>query len=362
MHRKNIVVVLVSIAIAIGIAVAIYYVNLKSNDGNTNTPPSTGESAGIVTIAENLDTPWSIAFYGDTALVSSRDTGQILEINNSNRTSRVVGTVLGSVHRGEGGLLGLAVDSQRRLYAYHTTASDNRVSRFILGGAPGKLSLGEPEVIIDKLPSASIHNGGRIAFGPDNLLYVTVGDAGDTSSAQDLTRLGGKILRMTSDGDVPAGNPFPNSFVYSYGHRNPQGLAWSEDGTMYASEFGQNAWDELNIIKAGSNYGWPNVEGIEERNGYVVPVQQWATRDASPSGLAYTGGLLYIANLRGERLRTVPINNLGMSEERYSGDYGRIRDVTVAPNGRVWFVTNNTDGRGTPRSSDDRIFSIRQTF
>lgn len=358
MRMKIPIVVMALVVIAIGIIVATFYLNSQPENNNTNTTVETGESTALKTIAENLDTPWSIAFYDNTALISSRNTGQILELNSESGSTRVIGTVEGAVHRGEGGLLGLAVDSQRRLYAYYTTASDNRVSRFALSGEPGNLSLSEPETIIEGLPNASNHNGGRIAFGPDNLLYVTVGDAGDPMSAQDISELSGKILRTTPDGDVPTDNPYPNSYVYSYGHRNPQGITWSDDGTMYSSEFGQNTWDELNVIEAGSNYGWPNVEGIENREGYVDPVQQWATSDASPSGMTFANGLLYIANLRGEVLRTVSVNDLDSSQELYKEEYGRIRDVTVAPDGTLWFVTNNTDGRGTPSSDDDRILSV----
>lgn len=357
MRKKYLIPLLAAGVIVCGIvAVMVLYTPL-SRDSDTSTPASTKSNDRLSTVAKNLNTPWSIAFYNDTALVSSRDTGQILELTN-NGSPRTIGTVPAVVHRGEGGLLGLAVDNKQRLYAYYTTATDNRVSRFTLNGEPGSLSLSAPETIVEGLPDAAFHNGGRIAFGPDGLLYVTVGDAGDPKSAQELTKLSGKILRVTPDGDVPPDNPFPGSMVYSYGHRNPQGIAWADDGTMYATEFGQNTWDELNVIKAGSNYGWPNVEGIDDQDGFVSPVQQWATSEASPSGMTYANGLLYIANLRGEVLRTVPVSDLGSSQELYKDEYGRIRDVTVSPDGSVWFITNNTDGRGSPKDGDDYILSL----
>ncbi len=353
--------IIVVAALIVGAGVSAWYLRSQTSNSETTNGPTqsrtTDDTAGVMTIAKGLDTPWSVVFYNDTPLVSSRNTGEIRELGQDGN-SRVVGVVDGAVHRGEGGLLGIAVDNQSRLYAYYTTSSDNRISRFTINGEPGNLSLGSAETIVEGLPSASFHNGGRIAFGPDNQLYVTVGDAGNTMAAQEVSRLNGKILRMTRDGDVPNDNPFSNSLVYSYGHRNPQGLAWSEDGTMYASEFGQNTWDELNVISAGANYGWPIVEGIEERDGFTVPVQQWATEDASPSGMAYAGGMLYIANLRGTVLRGVPTNNLSSHQDYYSGEYGRIRDVTIAPDGRLWFVTNNTDGRGSPSPGDDRIISV----
>jgi glucose/arabinose dehydrogenase len=212
--------------------------------------------------------------------------------------------------------------------------------------------------LLGGIPAASIHNGGRLAFGPDGMLYATAGDAGNGANAQNLNSLGGKILRMTATGGVPADNPFTASYVYSYGHRNPQGIAWNADGAMYASEFGQNTWDELNLIKAGGNYGWPVVEGKAGDSRYIDPLQQWATADASPSGIAISKGQLYIANLRGQRLRQIALTTPGSATERYVGQYGRLRDVVVTPDGVLWMLTNNTDGRGTPGPGDDRIVAI----
>ncbi len=176
------------------------------------------------------------------------------------------------------------------------------MQRFDLIGDSETLTLGTPTTIIDGIPSARNHNGGRLAIGPDGYLYVTTGDASDTGAAQDPASLGGKILRVTTDGAIPADNPFAGSPVYSLGHRNVQGLGWAADGTMYASEFGQNTWDELNIITPGGNYGWPEYEGMSGAAGVIDPVQVWATSDASPSGLAVVGGTIFIANLRGERV------------------------------------------------------------
>lgn len=307
-------------------------------------------------IASGLDAPWSIVFYRDTALVSERDTARIVEIG-TDRAVREVGHIDAAAPRGEGGLLGLAVRDSW-LYAYYTTAGDNRVERFELLGEPGSLSLGQGQVILEGLPAAQNHNGGRIAFGPDQLLYVTAGDAGDRDSAQDLDSLAGKILRVTPEGAVPEDNPFPGSPVYSFGHRNPQGLAWDAEGNLFATEFGQNTWDELNLIEPGGNYGWPEAEGNADTDGFADPMQQWATSEASPSGMAYLDGVLYIANLRGERLREVPLSDLTTSTERFVGELGRLRDVAVAPDGSLWLLTNNTDGRGSPRPGDDQILRI----
>lgn len=308
-------------------------------------------------VAADLDAPWSVVFRNGTPLVSERNSGRILELA-ADGSARPIGTVEGVAARGESGLLGLAVGADGDLYVYSTASDGNRVQRFDVNGEPGSLLLGQPDTLLDRIPSASIHDGGRIAFGPDGMLYVTAGDASRRDSAQDRESLAGKILRMTPDGGVPADNPFPGSLVYSYGHRNPQGLAWADDGTMFATEFGQNTWDELNIIEAGANYGWPVVEGIARREGFVDPVQQWQPSAASPSGMAHAGGTLFIANLRGQVLRSVPVADPSTSTEHYSREYGRIRDVTVSPDGRLWFLTNNTDGRGNPRAGDDRILEV----
>lgn len=325
------------------------------------TDPAPAAAAAIAgtpqPVATGLNAPWSVVFRDGTPLVSERNSGQVLELSPEG-SARSIGTVQGVAARGESGLLGLAVSSQGDLYVYSTAADGNRVQRFPVNGEPGKLSLGQPDTLLERIPSASIHDGGRIAFGPDGMLYVTAGDASRRDSAQDRDSLAGKILRMTPDGGVPADNPFPGSLVYSYGHRNPQGLAWADDGTMFATEFGQNTWDELNIITPGANYGWPTVEGIAGRPGFVDPVQQWQPGAASPSGMAHAGGTLFLANLRGQVLRSVPVSDPATSTEHFSREYGRIRDVVLAPDGRLWFLTNNTDGRGDPRPGDDRILAV----
>ncbi|MBT2483386.1 MULTISPECIES: sorbosone dehydrogenase family protein [unclassified Microbacterium] len=308
------------------------------------------------TVAEDLDAPWSIAFHEGTPLISERDSGRILELGDDG-TTREVARIEGVAAGGEGGLLGLAV-SDGRLYTYFTAQDGNRLERRDIGGEAGGLTLGRPTTVIDGIPSAGNHNGGRIAFGPDGMLYVTTGDAGDRDSAQDLDAVSGKILRLTSEGDVPADNPFDDSPVYSYGHRNPQGLGWDAEGVLYASEFGQDTWDELNVIEAGGNYGWPIVEGIAEDDDFIDPVQQWAPDAASPSGIAVTSSEVLIANLRGERLRVVPLDDPTTNTERHVGDYGRLRDVVVTPDGAVWVLTNNTDGRGSPSDGDDRIIRL----
>jgi glucose/arabinose dehydrogenase len=330
----------------------------------TSTPvptPSSGDSASApigepADLVTGLDAPWSIVFAGDAPLISERDSGDILEIVEGR--TRVVGTVANVAPAGEGGLLGLAV-RENRLYVYFTSSDgDNRVVRHPLTGSPGSLGLGPVEPILDGIPGGRTHNGGRIAFGPDGMLFVTTGDAQDRPKAQDPGSLSGKILRLTPDGEVPADNPFAGSPVWSLGHRNVQGLAWAADGTMFSSEYGQDTWDELNIITRGGNYGWPAVEGIGGRAGFIDPVQQWDPDDASPSGMTIAGNTIYVANLRGERLRAIPVDSPATAQDLYVGEFGRLRDVAVAVDGSLWFLTNNTDGRGEPRSGDDRILRV----
>lgn len=319
-------------------------------------------------VAQDLEAPWSVAFYKGTALVSERDSGRILELSDQRPArAREVSTVAGVAASGEGGLLGLTVHDDS-LYAYFTAESDNRIQRFPLTAGADGIGIGEPETIVDGIAKAGFHNGGRLAFGPDGMLYATVGDAGNRDAAQNPESLSGSILRMEPDGRVPEDNPIDDSLVYSYGHRNPQGLAWDGDGTMYASEFGQDTWDELNIIEAGGNYGWPDVEGIaggsadgdsnDGQEDFIDPVQQWRPDEASPSGIAVSDGSIFIANLRGEVLRKVPTADVSEAELAYAGEFGRLRDVVSAPNGELWVVTNNTDGRGDPGAGDDRILRV----
>ncbi|OZF07755.1 glucose dehydrogenase [Rhodococcus sp. 15-1154-1] len=320
--------------------------------------PSTTDFGLISVLAESLDAPWAVTTFQTSILISERDTGRIIELG-ADGSRNIAGTV-DVAPAGEAGLLGLAV-RERDLYTYSTAADGNRIDRFDVLGTPGSLTLGERTTVLDGIPAASYHDGGRLAFGPDGMLYATTGDAGQRDRAQDLSSLAGKVLRITPEGAVPPDNPFPDSFVYSYGHRNPQGIAWDANGVLYASEFGANTWDELNRIEPGSNYGWPQIEGIGDTDGFVDPIHQWATSEASPSGIAIDGSTLFMANLRGERMIVVNLDDPASVVDRLVGTYGRLRDVTVAPDGSLLILTNNTDGRGNPNAGDDRLlrFSIR---
>ncbi len=308
-------------------------------------------------VATGLTVPWGMGFLSDgSALVAERNSARVLQLRPGSAPT-VVATIDGVAPGGEAGLLGLAVSpayaEDGLVYVYFTTAADNRIARLRLDSPQNQ------EVILSGMARATIHDGGRIAFGPDGMLYAGVGDANTTSSAQNQQSLNGKILRMRPDGGVPeSGNPFPESLVYSMGHRNVQGLAWDAQGRLYASEFGQNTWDEVNQIVAGANYGWPTVEGRSNDTRFRNPIVVWTTAEASPSGAAIDGDTLYVAALRGQRLWSVPLDGTGEAgtpTALLQGRYGRLRTVERAPDGSLWIATSNRDGRGSPVAADDRV-------
>lgn len=331
----------------------------------TTVPPGPQQFA-VETVATGLEVPWGLAFLPDgRALVAQRRTGEVVAIDPDGGTTVV--STLPSVDRGEGGLLGLAVDpaadpAAPQVHAYLTVGDENQVVRF----TPGS---NDVEPVLTGIPAASNHNGGRIAFGPDGFLYIGTGDASDTGLSQDPASLAGKVLRITSDGQPAPGNPVPGSPVYSLGHRNVQGLAWDAQGRLYATEFGQNTFDEVNLIVPGGNYGWPTVEGAGGDDRFVEPVLTWSTSEASPSGAVILAGSalpgwdgdLLVAALRGSRLWRVDLAADGAvagQEPLLTGDYGRLRTVAQAPDGSIWVATSNRDGRGSPTPDDDRILRI----
>ena len=326
--------------------------------------PNPGEPVPEVVgnAATDLAAPWGMALLpGGDLLVTHRDTATISEVDTGGQP-RKVADVEGVVPGGEGGLLGIAIspkasEDQASVYVYYTAAEDNRIAKLDWDGE----QLSGQQVVFTGIPKAPIHNGGRIDFGPDEFLYVGTGDAGQAGLAQDPQSLAGKILRITSDGEPAEGNPSPTSAVYSSGHRNVQGLAWDEDGRLWASEFGQNDVDELNQIQPGSNYGWPECEGRCDNDKYAQPAAQWSpTSIASPSGMAIADGSAWIASLRGERLWQVPLagDSAGDPVDWFAGEYGRLRDVVVTESGSLLVATNNTDGRGSPQPKDDRLLRV----
>ncbi|MGN9809619.1 PQQ-dependent sugar dehydrogenase [Micromonospora sp. BQ11] len=329
-------------------------------------PPASGRVAPAATggydfsrpqvVATGLEVPWGLDFLPDgSALVAQRNQGTVLRIRPG-RPPREVARIPGVVAGGEAGLLGLAVsptfNRDRLVYVCFTTASDLRVVRFRLGRPSSA------QVILSGVARASAHDGGRIAFGPDGMLYVGTGDALVPALAQDLASRNGKILRIRPDGGVPADNPFPGSPVYSYGHRNVQGLAWDARGRLFATELGAGRWDEVNRIVPGGNYGWPVVEGVGTDPRFRNPVVVWSPAEASPSGATFAAGTLYVAALRGARLWAVPVDDagrVGVPAAALVGTFGRLRTVELAPDGSLWVATSNRDGRTTPRPDDDRI-------
>jgi len=329
------------------------------NDPSPEPPPTPRQDG---TVAEGLTSPWGLAFLPDgSALVSERDTGLIKRVDEGG-TVRTVGEVPGvDFASSEGGLLGLAVgppgSDDPYVYAYFSTASDNRVVRFAYRNG----GLGRPEVVVDGIPVSTFHNGGRVEFGPDGMLYVSTGDATEEANAVDPDSLGGKLLRLTPTGEPAPDNPTDGSPVLSLGHRNVQGLAWDDDDRLWASEFGQDTWDELNLIEPGENYGWPRYEGRASVPDFVDPKVQWRPEDASPSGIAYADGAIWMAALGGERLWRIPVADGRVSEQPeafFVRELGRLRTVVVAPDDSLWLMTSNTDGRGEPRSGDDRIIRL----
>ncbi|TCB95808.1 oxidoreductase [Micromonospora zingiberis] len=308
------------------------------------------------TVATGLQVPWGMDFLPDgSALVAQRPTGQVVRVRPGQQPESIV-QISGVTPTSEGGLLGLAVSPTYAqdgwIYVYFTTATDNRIARFRLTAPQTQ------QPILTGLTRAAIHNGGRIAFGPDGLLYVGVGDAGQTATAQNPQSRNGKILRIRPDGSVPPDNPIAGSPVYSLGHRHVQGLAWDAQGRLYATEFGQNTWDEVNLIVAGGNYGWPTVEGRAGDPRFRDPLITWTPGEASPSGATIAGNRLFVASLRGNRLWNVPLTGtggVGTPTTELLGTYGRLRTVEYGPDGWLWVTTSNRDGRGTPAANDDRI-------
>ena len=332
-----------------------------STSASASSSATTPSAAEPQVLASGLEAPWGLAFLpGGDGLVSERDSARVLRLPAAGGTPTEVARLTQTRPSGEGGLLGLAVSPSYAqdglVYAYLTAQDDNRIVRFRLADlADG----GEPEPVLTGIPKGGIHNGGRLAFGPDGALYAGTGDTGDSTLSHDPDSLGGKVLRMTPQGRPVRG---ASSLVFSDGHRNVQGLAFDAAGRLWASEFGQNRYDEINQVDEGDDGGWPDVEGPGDGGGrFAAPLVSWTTDEASPSGIAVAGGALYAAALRGERLWRVPLDGQGGTgepEPLLQGGYGRLRAVAAAPDGTLWVLTSNRDGRGDPVEADDRVLRL----
>lgn len=367
MKRKVLIIVLI---------LAALYVfgqggNTKTGEKNpqviTIMPESPNSEKELEVIVQNLQIPWEIGFLpndppsGEASeiLVTERP-GNLVLIKNRQKIK-----IEGVSHVGEGGLLGMAIhpDFSKNHYVYlYLTAEEsggltNRVERYRL--EDNKLL--DRKVIINGIRGSSNHDGGRIIFGTDGLLYIATGDAENPQSAQDTNSLNGKILRIKDDGTIPSDNPFNNP-VFSYGHRNPQGLAFDNQGRLWATEHGrsgiQSGLDELNLIEKGKNYGWPVIAGDEKREGMVSPViQSGPNKTWAPSGAVFYNGKIFFAGLRGEALYEYDISKKTL-KEYFRGQFGRLRTITVSEKGEIYLLTNNTDGRGNPRTGDDKLIKV----
>lgn len=329
----------------------------------TSTPMATTKDV----LVKGLEVPWGITFLPDgSALVTERDSRKILKVtkgagHDAPYATTQVAVIEEADSHGEGGLMGIAASpnyaQDQTLFLYYTSNTDNRIARWRIGE--------KPQPIVTGIPISGIHNGGRLAFGPDGFLYATTGDAGTRGLSQDLGSLGGKILRMTTEGKPAEGNPF-GTLVWTYGHRNVQGIAWDSHKRMWASEFGQNTWDEINLIEKGKNYGWPEVEGAAGNGKFTDPVFAFPTSESSCSGVAVSeGDVLAVACLRGQRLFLVQLGPDGpvtQPNAQLLKEYGRLRAVVAAPDKSLWVLTNNHDGRCSGdckiHADDDRILRI----
>ncbi len=331
--------------------------------------PPTASSSGTTVrgpevVADSLEIPWDIAFLPSGDLLVTERPGRLLRIGSDRKSYPIEGVR----HVGEGGLLGVALHPQFAsngfVYLYITTRAgqglSNRIERYRLDDD----RLTDRTDIFTGIPGAQYHDGGRIAFGPDGMLYATTGDAGDEDAAQQTGSLAGKILRIADDGSIPADNPFGNA-VWSYGHRNAQGLSWDPQGRLWSTEHGRSGlasgYDELNLIEKGGNYGWPVIEGPETRDDMRAPILQSGAQSTwAPASAAFYEGSVFFGGLRGEALYEAVLNDTGMPVLRthLQGEYGRIRTVGLGPDGLLYLTTSNRDGRGRANEDDDKIIRI----
>ena len=319
----------------------------------------------ISVYAQNLEVPWALAFLPDGNLLATERKGTVNLINSEGNIGKIF-TVNNVLQTGESGLHGIAVHpdfgNNQLIYLYYTYRGDgdntlNRVSLFRFDGK----TFTDEKIIVDAIPGAVFHDGGRIKFGPDKNLYITTGDARNPSLSQDVNSLAGKILRVDDEGNPAPGNPF-GTRVYSYGHRNPQGIAWDENGRLWETEHGDSATDEFNLIAIGKNYGWPTIRGDQTQESMKSPIIHSGSETWAPAGAAFLNGSVFLAGLRGQALFEAKIENGTVSlVEHLKGQLGRLREVVVGPDNMLYITTSNRDGRGVPTSDDDKIIRVNPT-
>ncbi len=324
------------------------------------------EIPALVSILKNMDTLWALDFLPDGTLIFTERGGKVFSLV---APKGLVGHAMPSMLAefsdvasvGEGGLLGIALHPQfsenNFIYFYYTYSKSGELFNRVIRVKKSGDELVEKKIIVDAIPGAEVHNGGRIKFGPDGMLYITTGDAALSAYAQDIGSLAGKILRINDDGTIPESNPFPGSAVYSYGHRNPQGLAWDSEGNLWATEHGASASDEINRIVLGKNYGWPTIRGTQKSAGMESPVLESGSSTWAPSGNAVFGDSLFFTGLRGQALYEFDIKTRTF-KTHFKGQFGRVRDVVRGPDNFLYLLTSTRDGRGVPMKGDDQILRI----
>lgn len=334
----------------------------NSTSSPTEQAPSSGRVSRVSIVSDNLEIPWEMVFLPEkNDILLTERVGNLKLI--SKEQPKIIAKIPDVKVYGEGGLMGLALhpnfESNNYIYLYYTFAGENdrtlnRVVRYKFSMS----SLSERKIIIDNIPGAIFHNGGRIKFGPDGFLYVTTGDSLNPSLAQNTNSLAGKILRTTDEGKMVSDNPF-NNLVYSYGHRNPQGLAWDGQGRLWETEHGPSATDEVNIIVKGRNYGWPEIKGKQRKDGFESPFVQSGQETWAPAGAVILNSSLFFSGLKGEALFELQTENgIANIKAHFKNEFGRIRNVVLGPDSLLYISTSNRDGRGNPNSNDDKILKI----